>query len=104
MPLKQPLKEHQLTSDELMISAQGSAEEVAGMIKNVLAPGELYKKQFLIGPDKDRMGTTVIRNYLEKLRSAGLEIGNGGSVFGYRMPLPEKSDYFRDLVIFRRRW
>jgi len=41
-------------------------------------------------------------NYLKELRKNGLDVDKGDAEFGYKMPLPEKGDNYRVLVIFRR--
>ena len=46
--------------------------------------------------------TTRFQNYIELLRREGLDIGKGDAEYGYKMPLPERSASYRELIIFRR--
>ena len=42
-------------------------------------------------------------NYINNLKSLSLDIGKGNCEYGYKMPLPEKGESRRELIIFRRR-
>ena len=76
---------------------RGSGEGVE-LLESRLGLGQCYKKSFPAGVNTQRM-----QNYLGKLKENGLDIGKGDATFGYKMPLPEKGDARRDLVIFRRK-
>lgn len=47
--------------------------------------------------------TNYFDRCLEELRYLGLEIGKGDCEYGYKMPLPEKGEERRELIIFRRK-
>jgi hypothetical protein len=42
-------------------------------------------------------------NILDNLKSYGIEVGKGDAEYGYKMPLPEKNESMRKLIIFKRR-
>jgi hypothetical protein len=45
-----------------------------------------------------------VKKYIDSLVDAGIDIGKGEKPeFGYRMPMPEKGERYRKLIIFRRR-
>ena len=46
--------------------------------------------------------TYIFNKYIEKLKSLGMDIGKGDCEYGYKMPLPEKGEEKRKLIIFRR--
>ena len=46
---------------------------------------------------------SAMQLYIDTLKELGLDIGKRDSEFGYKMPLPEKYDVSRNLIIFRRR-
>ena len=76
---------------------QIKATELAPRLQQFQA-GEFYKKTYPI-----KMGTSVMQRFLDALREAGLDIGQSDSIFGYKMPIPQKKELERDLIIFRRR-
>jgi hypothetical protein len=45
--------------------------------------------------------TNYFDKYLNELKSFGLDIGKGDCEYGYKMPLPEKGEEKRKLIIFR---
>lgn len=51
----------------------------------------------------EMFNTNYFDKYLEELRYLGLDIGKGDCEYGYKMPLPNKGENKRDLIIFRRR-
>lgn len=51
----------------------------------------------------EMFSTNYFDKYLEELRYLGLDIGKGECQYGYKMPLPEKREEKRELIIFRRR-
>ncbi len=83
--------------NELTDLLEGSAEEVIRILER-FNRGEFYKKSYLA----ETKTPARMVEYISLLSRAGLDIGKGDSDFGYRMPLPEKKDTHRDLIIFRR--
>ena len=74
--------------------------EKAEVIKN-LKPNQYIPFSTLPAKETNTSKFNYIVNYLKK--EVGLDIGKGNAEFGYKMPLPEKEETFRELRIFRRR-
>lgn len=51
----------------------------------------------------ENFGADYFENYINNLKSLGLNLGKGDYEFGYKMPLPEKKEDKRKLIIFRRK-
>ena len=51
----------------------------------------------------EKFVTNYFDKYLNELRLLGLDIGKGECEYGYKMPLPEKGEDRRKLIIFRRK-
>jgi hypothetical protein len=51
----------------------------------------------------EELNTNYFHQYIKMLNSKGIDIGKGESEYGYKMPLPNKKDDSRKLIIFRRR-
>lgn len=49
------------------------------------------------------VNTHIFNKYINALKSLGLDIGKGDCEYGYKMPLPEKGEEKRKLIIFKRR-
>ena len=47
--------------------------------------------------------TNMFDKYIDDLKSFGLNIGKGECEYGYKMPLPEKGEHNRKLIIFKRK-
>jgi hypothetical protein len=47
--------------------------------------------------------TYMFDKYINDLKSLGLDIGKGECEYGYKMPLPEKGESRRELIIFKRK-
>lgn len=69
---------------------------------------QYWSKTFSLGSDFERneniMNTVPLLNYIKLLQEEGLDIGKGDTEFGYKMPIPPKEAYSRELQIFRRRY
>ncbi len=83
--------------NELADLLDGDVERVIEIIER-FNRGEFYKKSYLV----ETKTPARMTEYISLLAQSGLDIGKGDSDFGYRMPLPEKKDTHRDLIIFRR--
>ncbi len=83
--------------NELADLFEGNVERVIEILGK-FNRGEFYKKRYLV----ETKTPTRMTEYVALLSQSGLDIGKGDSDFGYRMPLPEKKDTYRDLIIFRR--
>ena len=65
-----------------------------------------WSKTFSLGSSLRKetgiMNTGPLMAYIRLLMAEGLDIGKGDAEFGYKMPVPEKDAYSRELQIFRR--
>lgn len=90
------MREKQLNRMQLVNLLEGDAEEVVALLET-LEPNECITRGYHVDTN-----TRNMQAYVDRLREAGLDIGKGEAKFGYKMPLPEKEDSQRKLVIFRR--
>ena len=91
------MKPHKFTpQEEVYLTDPDFAREAVGLFQK-FGPEESYE----IGFSTSR--SQYMQAYVDRLAKAGLDIGKGDSAFGYRMPLPEKGDTSRSLIIFRRK-
>lgn len=98
-----PLEEFVLTDEEKNDTdvLEGEPEVFAEIFNERMKPGQYYVARQCVSADP--RATIKFQNYLSALREHNLDVGNGPEfAFGYRMPLPEKKDQFRKLIIFRR--
>ena len=94
------MKEYKVDSDDFMDLVEGGMEEKVNILKK-LEVGEFLvvdRMNLAIGND-----TTRFNRYIEQLRETGLDVGRGDVEYGFKMPLPEKNDAFRKLIVFRRK-
>ena len=94
-----PGKQYIPSASEEMTFLEGSMSERAEILKERLELDYFYKISYRASSE----GATRMQAYVDGLQRAGLDIGKGDAQFGYRMPLPEKGQTMRDLIIFRRR-
>ncbi len=47
--------------------------------------------------------TSLFQEYLSRLKQLGIDVGKGDTKYGFKMPLPNKEDTDRKLIIFRRK-
>ena len=47
--------------------------------------------------------TRYFQRQIKALIKYGLDVGGGNAMYGYKMPLPEKEEAFRELRIFKRK-
>jgi hypothetical protein len=69
-------------------------------ISEKMKPNEYYIPTTL---PAEITNTYIFNKYIEALKLLGLDIGKGECEFGYKMPLPEKTENRRNLIIFRRK-
>lgn len=69
-------------------------------ISEKMKPNQYYIPKTL---PADFTDTSLFNNYIEALKSLGMDIGKGECEFGYKMPLPKKDEIRRELIIFRRK-
>ena len=87
--------------------------EINGVVSGVeLSAKRFYKISEKMKPNQyyipDTMpaeitNTYIFNKYINALKSLGLDIGKGDCEYGYKMPLPEKGESMRELIIFRRK-
>ena len=91
-------KQYEPSLDDTEIFINGSMQKRAQLLTQNLGRDDFYKISY-----PTNQGTVRMQAYVDGLQRAGLDIGKGDAEFGYRMPLPEKGQDTRDLIIFRRR-
>ena len=99
---KQPLREYQPENGVEgvdFLEAWTSPRNLAEFLEK-LQPGEKIASTFRVENPND---TRKMQRFVAGLRECGVDIGKGEAEYGFKMPLPEKDVYHRDLVIFRRR-
>ena len=101
--IEQGLVKHILTSEEETMLIMGADSEELVEFFQKFKIGEYYDirgANFIL---TNRHVIQEMEDYITSLKKSGLDIDRGSAEFGYKMPLPEKKDYYRDLRIFRRR-
>ena len=91
-------KQYEPSFEDAETFINGSMQERAQLLKENMQPQDFYKISY-----PTNQGATRMQAYVDGLQRAGLDVGKGDAEFGYRMPLPEKGQTMRDLIIFRRR-
>lgn len=89
-------------SDDIVEAIEADAQETVTLLGRFNV-GEYWEKDFHFRERDNPQNTTRLMNYVKRLRQEGLDIGDGESQFGYKMPLPKKYATQRVLQIFRRR-
>ncbi|MEK6833149.1 MAG: hypothetical protein AABY32_03805 [Nanoarchaeota archaeon] len=94
------LTEYKIDNDEDLINQVELYAEGSFNIANKLKANQYFiaKTVSLV-----KFGGNYFDNYINNLKSLGLDIGKGNCEYGYKMPLPEKGEDRRKLIIFRRK-
>jgi len=99
--VKRELSKRELTGKESVMLMEGDIEDHVAFFEG-FKELESYEEKFDYG-DRSIQSTAPMQGYIDELRNAELDIGDGEAEFGYRMPLPEDRDSReRKLIIFRR--
>jgi len=101
MGIEKGLVEHELTLKELEaleFSGEKGVEGITCILKN-LKIGEY----FAVKKISTNQNPILLNECLDVLRKMGHDIGKGNVEYGYKMPLPEKGESYRKLIVFRRR-
>lgn len=94
------LTEFKLDNPENFLnSTEDKIEEVMDIL-NKMKPNQYYVAKTMPAKEKN---TAQFDNYINNLKSLGLDIGKGECEYGCKMPFPEKGEYTRKLIIFRRK-
>jgi hypothetical protein len=93
------LTEYKINQDDLLNSAELGIEG-AFNIANNLRVNQYFTAETI---SSKIFATNYFDKYLNELRLLGLDIGKGDCPYGYKMPLPERGEERRKLIIFRRR-
>lgn len=99
----EPLKKHELTLEEKEILEFDGTKDGKIEILNRLKVGEFLVIMREITDQERLLDTTYFQNYVTYLHRIGVEIGKGDAEYGFKMPLPENGQAYRELIIFRRR-
>lgn len=94
------LTEYQLDDSEDFLNSTEGGIGGAIIILKKMNPNQYFIASTI--PAKIR-NVNTFDNYVNKLKSLGLDIGKGNCEYGYKMPLPEKEKSKRELIIFRRK-
>ena|SRR3989344_563949 len=94
------LKKYNMSSDEQgeMGILENDPEEISKILKK-LKPNEYLETITL---PANEVNTKRFFQYIELLKENSLDIRKGESEYGFRMPLPEKEEVYRKLIVFRR--
>ena len=92
------LKPHKMTQEEVDKWSSGLLEDKVGVLEGI-PRGEYLEVATL---QASEFNTQSFHTYIKNLQEAGLNIGNGDSIYGYRMPLPQNGQAYRYLRIFRK--
>lgn len=95
------LKEYNLSlEDSLIMNESEDIRDKADILKKI-NPGEYLTIATL---DSSATDTRQFQIAINRLIDAGFDIGKGDAQYGFKMPLPNKNDIYRKLIIFRRKW
>jgi hypothetical protein len=86
--------------DEIFLDTFGERIKLMAERLPSLKPGDFVEEvyQGRNNPEEE------MKKYVDSLADAGIDIGKGEKPeFGYRMPMPERGEKYRKLIIFRRR-
>ena len=94
------LKKYKLSFEEEneWILGSKSSEILIGLLKK-LKPNEYLET---ISLPINEVNTRKFFQYIEELKEFELDIGKENSEYGFKMPLPQKGENYRNLIIFRR--
>jgi hypothetical protein len=93
------LSEYKFNQDDLLNSSEFGIEGTYNIAQNLKVNQYFIAK--IVSPKL--FGSNYFDKYLNELKSLGLDIGKGECEYGYKMPLPEKGEEKRKLIIFRRK-
>jgi hypothetical protein len=93
------LSEYKLNQDDFINSVELGIEGIYNLAQNLKA--NQYFIARIVSPKL--FAANYFDKCLNELKSLGLDIGKGDSEYGYKMPLPEKREDERKLIIFRRK-
>ena len=99
-PVWEGLKEYNLNSAEDVFNVTET-----GIRGKVTLLQKLKPNEYLVVTtcSANKTNTSFFQNYIENLKKLGLDVGKGEAKYGYKMPLPNKEDTDRKLIIFRRK-
>ena len=100
-----PLRKRELTPQEefeFLMALEGGMQGTEGMIGLLqkLNPNEFLPVSQLRSEEKN---VQPFNDYIRALRYCELDVGKGNAEYGFKMPLPENGQTYRELIIFRRR-
>jgi hypothetical protein len=93
------MKEYKLDQDDILNFIEGGVEGIIEVLKR-MKPCEYYVVETM---PSEIVNTYIFNKYIDNLKSSGLDIGKGDFEYGYKMPLPEKGEERRKLIVFRRK-
>lgn len=88
-----------LPGEKINDLSEANADELTTILEQELKPKQFYTIKIFNNPKALRIMEAAIAT----LKKAGLDIGKGETIFGYKMPIPKKEDAYRQLIIYRRK-
>jgi len=93
------LTEYGLDGDDILSLVKFDAKGTHKIAKKMKV-NNYFVAQTMSAQNKD---TIYFQTYIDELKGEGMDIGKGEAEYGYKMPLAEKGESRRELIIFRRR-
>ena len=89
-----PMEEYQLKDENLIDWIEGYANDRIEIMK------KMKPNQYMVISSQGDI--KKFNTIIELLKEKGLDVGKGNCEYGYKMPLPQNGDEYRQLIIFRR--
>jgi hypothetical protein len=93
------LTQYHLDEKDIFNLVEGGIEGTIEILKK-MKPNQYHVAKTM---PSEIINTNTFDDYLNNLKSLGLDIGKGNCEYGYKMPLPEKGEDNRKLIIFKRK-
>ena len=103
-PLEKESLEVRLSPDDYFKFQEEDVQEQAERLQSILVKlGQFYSYEFNYSNSREISNIRRMRIFVEQLREAGMDIGDGNAKYGYRMPLPQRGQFKRFLEVFLRK-
>lgn len=93
------LTEYKFDKEDIVNLSESDMEGILAIANNLKVNQYFVAK--IVSPEI--FATNYFERYINELKIEGLDIGKGDCEYGYKMPLPEKGEERRELIIFRRK-
>jgi hypothetical protein len=92
------LSKYEFNKEDILNNSEFGIEGILNIIKNLKVNQYFVAK--IVSPEI--FANNYFEKYINELKLEGLDIGKGECEYGYKMPLPEKGEERRKLIIFKR--